>query len=338
MIISAISFTDAGYELGERLKGLFNTGANTFAHERCEKGRLAAWTDLHFIDSDALVFIGATGIAVRAIAPFVEKKTSDPAVVVVDEQGTFAISLLSGHIGGANALASSIALAIGATPVITTATDVNGVFAVDTWAKSCGIKIMNPERIVNVSSELLSDRPVLLINEFFTLGLLPRNVAFHCAAKASIHLTYHSSHQDGALHLVPPVISLGIGCRRNTTKEAIAAEVDALLAEADVLPEAIRNVASVDIKAAEPGLVAFCEERGWPLVTYSADELLAAPGKFTPSQFVKETVGVDNVCERSAVLASDGGTVIAPKHANNGVTCALAAARYSVCFKEGGIK
>ncbi len=137
---------------------------------------MSDWTEEHFSSSDALVFVGAMGIAVRAIAPFVKTKTNDPAVVVVDERGQFSIPVLSGHIGGANELANKIANILDAIPVISTATDINNVFAIDTWAKSQGLKILNPENIKSVSSKLLKGEEVHIKSEFSIVGDLPQNV------------------------------------------------------------------------------------------------------------------------------------------------------------------
>ena len=122
------------------------------------------------------LFIGAIGIALRAIAPYIKTKTKDPAVVVVDELGQFSIPILSGHIGGANELALQIAEDLGSIPVITTATDINKVFAVDTWAKSQGLQILNPQCIKLVSSKLLKGESVHVKSDYPIQGNLPKNV------------------------------------------------------------------------------------------------------------------------------------------------------------------
>ena len=132
MTCAYLAFTSKGLALARKL-----AAAQPGAVARCgENGvTLANWTAAQFAQSDAIVFVGAVGIAVRAIAPHCRSKATDPAVVVLDECGRFAIPLLSGHLGGANDLARRLAKACGAVPVITTATDANGVFAVDEWAK-----------------------------------------------------------------------------------------------------------------------------------------------------------------------------------------------------------
>ena len=164
MLIKAIAFSDNGMRLGERLKAALSegSGAAEFSLDRCASGGLAGWTEGAWNSADALLFIGSCGIAVRAIAPHVKKKTEDPAVVVMDELGTYSIPVLSGHLGGANELAVRIARAAGAIPVVTTATDINGLFAADDWARSQGLAVANPEKIKWVSSRLLAvPRPIL---------------------------------------------------------------------------------------------------------------------------------------------------------------------------------
>ncbi len=155
------------------------------------------------MQSDALIFVGAAGIAVRAIAPHCQSKTTDPAVVVVDECGRFAVPILSGHLGGANDLARAIAAVCGAVPVITTATDAHGIFAVDEWAKHQNCMVLEPERIKLVSGKLLAGQPVHYWTDFPVTGTAPPGL---CPAGARKKPTLHSpSPPPGkALHLVPP--------------------------------------------------------------------------------------------------------------------------------------
>ena len=129
--------------------------------------------------------------------------------------------------------------------------------------------------------------------------------------------------QGGALHLVPRIGVLGVGCRRGTTAQQLKEAFAAFCAASGLSPAAVCAAASIDLKKDEPGLAAFCKAHGWPITFYPADELRAVPGQFTPSAFVASVTGVDNVCERSAVKAS-GGTLLLPKTAGGGVTLALA--------------
>ena len=281
---------------------------------------LAGWTADAFSSGRALVFVGAVGIAVRAVAPHLRSKTSDPAVVAVDECGRFAVPLLSGHLGGANALAENIAAVCGAEPVITTATDRNRVFAVDEWARIQGLKLRNPERIKRVSAKLLAGETIAVRSAFPIDGAAPAGVVLPESGDADVwvDLRPHDS-----LMLVPPVLVLGIGCRRGTEKETLDRRFAAFCAETGVLPEAICAAASIDLKRDEKGLADFCAAHGWPLYFDSAEALAALEGDFTASAFVAQAAGVDNVCERAAVRHARGKLIIR-KHAAEGVTFALA--------------
>ena len=269
MTCAYLAFTSKGLALARKL-----AAAQPGAVARCgENGvTLANWTAAQFAQSDALVFVGAVGIAVRAIAPHCRSKATDPAVVVLDECGRFAIPLLSGHLGGANDLARRLAKACGAVPVITTATDANGVFAVDEWAKHQHCLVAEPARIKKVSSALLAGRTVRFASDWPIQGTPPAGVEpAGDAAQASFALTITPTMTPNALHIIPRIAVLGIGCKRGTP----------------------------------------------------ADELRAAPGQFAHSDFVQSITGVDNVCERAAVLAA-GGPVWAHKWARDGVTFAVA--------------
>ncbi|MFR8401852.1 MAG: cobalamin biosynthesis central domain-containing protein [Faecalibacterium prausnitzii] len=151
-----LAFTAKGEALAHRLAEALPGSVSRCGGDVTLKG----WTAEHFAQDEALIFVGAVGIAVRAIAPHCRSKAADPAVVVVDEGGNFAVPLLSGHLGGANALARALAGICGAVPVITTATDVNGLFAVDLWAKAQNCAVLEPERIKRVSGALLAGQTV----------------------------------------------------------------------------------------------------------------------------------------------------------------------------------
>lgn len=314
---SILTFSARGEALGERLRVWFSQrnevsegeAAIAVEVERCPTGGLDAWTRARFGRVDGLIFIGSCGLALRAVAPYVVSKTTDPAVVVLDEQGTFSVSLLSGHLGGANRLAQAVAQAVGAVPVITTATDRAGVFAVDTWAKAQGLAIANPERIKTVSARLLAEEAVTLASDV-TLS----------------YRTQPQSDADGAaLQLVPPVLTLGVGCRKGIASAVVEESVARFLAEGGYHPAALKRVCTIDLKAQEAGLLAFCRAHDLPLRTYSAQELQALPGAFHGSAFVRSVTGVDNVCERSALLGSGpNGTLLRGKTVYEGLTLALA--------------
>ena len=318
-----LAFTDRGMALAERLAEALPGSVN-----RCGKGgvSLAEWTVQQFAESDALIFVGAAGIAVRAIAPCCRSKAEDPAVVVLDERGQFAIPLLSGHLGGANALARRLAAVCGAIPVITTATDVNGVFAVDEWAVRQGCTVREVERIKRVSGKLLAGGTAAYWSDVPVAGALPAGIAAAQTQKeADFALTLFP--RGDALHLVPEIGILGIGCRRGTTAEQLEAVFSEFCAGSGLAPEGICGAASIDLKQDEDGLRQFCETRGWNIRFYTAEQLREVAGQFTPSSFVQSVTGVDNVCERAAVKAA-GGELCLKKYAASGVTFALAQKPY----------
>lgn len=278
-------------------------------------GPLFAW-------AQAMVFVGAVGIAVRSIAPYVRDKRTDPAVLCLDELGRFVIPLLSGHIGGANALAQTLAQALGALPVITTATDVNQRFSVDAWAARNGLFIDDMAAAKAVSAAIL-EGPVPLCSDFPIAGALPPGVVLGESGPVGICLSWREKRPFArTLLLIPPVIHLGLGCRRGVEAERIGRAVERILAEHGVHPRAVGCAASIDLKRDEPGLLAYCQGRGWPLAFYSAAQLAALEGEFAHSERVLRVTGVDNVCERAAMVGA--ARLVAPKAALDGVTTALA--------------
>lgn len=336
MKAAVIAFSEKGAALGQCILEFFQHQGHTAQLTRCPPEGLAAWTQAHF-KQDALIFIGSCGIAVRAAAPFLRDKTSDPAIVVVDELATYAVSLLSGHIGGANALAAELGQFLGAMPVITTATDCHGVFAIDTWAACKGLKIANPGRIKEISWRLLAGETLRLQSSLPILGPLPPGLILWQEA-GDIIISHRAWENETALHLIPPVLTLGIGCKKNIPPQDIETAFRLMLENADFHPLAVARVCSVDLKAQEPGILSFCRSRSLPYHTFTAPELMAAPGCYPSSAFVRQITGADNICERSAVLGSgEGGKLIAPGRVTNGVKMALAIAPYTLSFKEATV-
>lgn len=329
---------------------------------------VGAWTGEAFAQGcDGIVFVGACGIAVRAVAPYVASKMHDPAVVCVDEAGRWAISLLSGHVGGANDLARRIARIVGATPVVTTATDVRGVFAIDEWAARCGLVIANPQLIKRVSGALLEGGHVgvRVGRQVSVVGELPAGfVREECAngtdsasgirkpcpaeaapdsadAARALHAHVHigpelpCENDPDTLHLITRNAVVGVGCRRGCEPAILQDSVEAALAGLGLAPEAVATLATIDLKAAEPAVVELAANRGWRLRTFSAQALAAQSGDFASSEFVQTHVGVDNVCERA--LACCGAVRVLNKQAHQGTTVAVGLVPEVLSFdmKEG---
>ena len=342
MTIWLLSYTARGRALAARVADIMKNeghGCRTFAlpkfaQEGDEHLTLSAsdWARQGFEQADALIFCCASGIAVRAIAPHVRDKRRDPGVLVLDEGGTFVIPLLSGHLGGANALAVDLAGKLSATPVLTTATDVNGLFAVDVFAKENGLFIEDMALCKAVSAALLHGETVGFRTDLPVAGPLPKGLV---EGDADLGI-YVSAANDRpfprTLRLIPRRYTAGLGCRRGKSEAELEGFLLKNLENCGVgLPE-LKALASIDLKKDEPGLVALGEKLGLPFVTYSAEELRAAPGDFTPSAFVQEVTGVDSVCERAAVLSS-GGALVAKKIAENGMTFALAKKEEAIRFE-----
>lgn len=287
----------------------------------------------YFDKADVMVFIGASGIAVRAIAPHVKSKTTDPAVLVIDERANFVISLLSGHIGGANELARQIAAAVNAVPVVTTATDVNNLFAVDEWAARHDMVISDMHAAKEFAAALVAGKTACFYSDYEVKGMLPNGVERADSGEIGMAITVDKNRKPfgTTVVLMPKILHLGIGCRRNTPLEKIENFVLTELARHGFDLRCVKSIASVDLKKDEQGLLAFAAKYGLPARFYTAAELQEAQGDFTPSAFVKSVAGVDNVCERAAVLAS-GGKLRLRKAAHDGVTLAVAEEPLTIDF------
>ena len=324
-----VAFTRKGALLAEKLRkelgGTVNApdaGSGTGAEK--ERTPLAEWTAENFSRREALIFVGAAGIAVRAVAPHLRSKTEDPAVLCIDECGNHVIPLLSGHLGGANRLARRVAALLGAEAVLTTATDLEGLFAVDLWADRQGMAVLQPERIRQVSAKILRGETIRICCPYPVSGELPERVETvqDCRGGEPDVVVSYRARDGEALQLIPRCLILGVGCRRGTDRETLDAVFSAFCRERKILPQAVAAAASIDLKRDEDGLNAFCRSRDWPVRYYSAPELRVLEGPFSHSDFVESQVGVDNVCERAACFA--GGKLVERKYAASGVTFALA--------------
>ena len=322
-----------GYEVRLDGKSKYISGSLTESHKE--------WTESRFADSDALVFVCACGIAVRSIAPFLKSKKEDPAVLVVDELGKAVIPILSGHYGGANELAEELARLIGARPVITTATDLNNRFAVDTFARKNKCTLYPAWAAKEVSAALIAGEPVGFYSEFEVTGDFPEGLIrvrmndsgtftpedrgrTMPAIGISVTVRSYMAPFRVTARVIPEAVWLGVGCRKGKECEAIKTFLDIYLTGHRIDPRSVKGLCSIDKKKDEPGLIAAAEVHQLEFETFTAAELAAAKGDFSPSLFVARNMGVDNVCERSAVVASHGGKLLAGKKAEFGITCAAA--------------
>lgn len=313
-----------------------NTGDTIAVHES-----LSVWAGEQMAAHHALVFVGACGIAVRAIAPWITDKLHDSPVLVMDEQGQYVIPLLSGHVGGANELAVRLAGELGAVPVITTATDLHDSFAVDLFAKTNDLRICNREGIAKVSAKVLAGEEItmsvptgyLAVDDTIPPGI--RLCAYPPAEKVDVLIADGTEEifrkESAELLLQPKKYILGVGCKKNTDSAKLDSFLKKILDEQGIVIEQIAALASIDVKKEERCLLEFSEKYRIPFWTYTAQELQAVPGEFHSSEFVKAQVGVDNVCERAAMKAAGAdGRICRAKQAQDGMTVAIAEKAWKV--------
>ncbi|MDD2972148.1 MAG: cobalt-precorrin 5A hydrolase [Lachnospiraceae bacterium] len=349
MKLLIVSFTKRGEELADKLQIAFDV---IQIPSRIIKGpfvpTLGEQIGESFRRDDGIIFVGATGIAVRTIAPYLKSKYTDPAVVVLDERAQYCISLLSGHVGGANALARQVASLTGASPVITTATDVNDCFAIDLYARQKDLYMDPVKMCKKISASLLNGEKVLLKSDFPILSSLPNGMELEGAVEEGeenlnhIHFSLFSKGElaKNTLYLLPRILTIGIGCRRGASYEKIEnAVVQSMMRLGSENHHSVKHmlqstlqIASIDLKKDEIGIRQFAEKYRLPFLTFSAEELEQAPGEFSHSDFVNQTAGVDNVCERAAMKACGTGKLIHKKTVYDGVTIAIAMADWSVDF------
>ena len=281
----------------------------------------------------AHIFIGATGIAVRCIAPHLAGKDRDPAVLVVDPTASFVISLLSGHLGGANALTLRVAGLLGAQPVITTASDSLGLPAVDLLAQEKGLIIADLAQAKHIAAALVAGEPVFLDDPENRLGLADSSRAglFRPAPPEpladippTMRVTFRPTPERPRQLLLHAPVFAGIGCRRGTPEEDIRAVLEDALKRADVAPSALAGLASVTLKRDEPGLLRAAERLNLPLRFFTPEELAGYPVA-TPSPKAQEVLGIPGVCEAAALAAAGPhGRLVFGKLAVRNVTVALA--------------
>lgn len=384
MKLAIISFTENGIKLSQMVaKSL--SGSKVTLYTKCSrytaedlkvqrvKESLQVWTAQRMAEGDALLFIGACGIAVRAIAPNLTDKLHDVPVLVMDEEGRYVIPILSGHVGGANELARELAGLMNACPVITTATDVQKKFAVDLFAKRNHLEIMNKDGIAKVSAKALAGRQLTIAvrtqniecyhpkfcevcEEDFTEAenQLLREASMHkqdqeaCGVEPPLRLVPYVKNQqidivvsetpdnkNALIWLRPKRYVVGMGCRKNKDTEELLAFYQETLEQAMVEPGEVYALASIDKKKDEPGLLAISERMRIPFFTYTAEELNRVGACVHSSEFVKAQVGVDNVCERAALAGCEAnGTLIYEKQAFDGMTIAIAERNWSVILDE----
>lgn len=391
MKLSMISFTENGKRLSEYIAGILRL--KSYSDDKIELCKLnqietilytkyksnanevsrgtAFYTEASFVETsvgewakrqmrekNAMLFIGACGIAVRAVAPYLTDKLHDSPVLVMDERGEYVIPILSGHMGGANEIARHLGTITGAQPIITTATDINDKFAVDLFAKENDLCIINKKGIVKVSSKILAGEEItvaiepgyesdlrwkrkytaregssshdsaLMQEEFVAVNNLPKGihkVSYPPEQYVDIVITTKAEAFDAAIILQPREYVIGLGCKRGKSMDEIEDFIMRKLSKYGISTAQVFALSSISQKSDEQGIIRWCRKENVPFFTYTAEELQMVEGAFAKSSFVQAQVGVDNVCERAALkVCGEGGRLICGKCAKNGMTFALA--------------
>nr|WP_288860374.1 cobalamin biosynthesis protein [uncultured Faecalicatena sp.] len=365
--ITIISFTESGSLVNAALKKRFQKegipceGYSTQRFAEKSPGleplpkNIREWIG-EFWGKRGFIFIGASGIAVRYIAPWVRDKFTDSPVVVMDEKEQFVIPLLSGHAGGAVELARQLAAWTGAVPVITTATDVQEKFAVDVFAGQNGMCITDRGLAKAISAAVLEGKKIGFYSSLPISGKMPEELEQCQDIKElkkysyGIAVTLRDAPATGPVHGTPltrtpcqeipgilrlyaePGIVVGLGCRRGTKREQLESGLALVLEQNHIHTRQIEAFASIELKKDEEGILALAEAYEVPFYVFSAEELKTIETVSSHSAFVEQTTGVDNVCERAAVFACQEGALIQPKICADGCTYALVARRRSLSF------
>ncbi|MGA8942795.1 MAG: cobalamin biosynthesis protein [Thermoactinomyces sp.] len=358
--IAVIAMTKHGVEMARRLvrelPGSDLYYPDKFARQDEEKqgitlfsGAVRSLLPSLFQRYDGLILFLSLGVVVRLIAPLLKDKKTDPAVVVIDERGEHAISVLSGHLGGANQLTRRVASMLDARPVITTASDVQETIPVDLFGSQFGWELEDFERVTPVSAAVVNEERVLIIQESGETGWwtrdrpLPDHIQVVSSTRearerefdAALVVTHRCLSpeeagrflQNGVLYR-PKVLVIGIGCNRGTALEELEQVVTETFAELNLSIKSVRNLATIDLKKDEPGLVALSQKYDWRVDAYSPAELNTVPLS-NPSPTVYRYTGAYGVSEPAALLSSGAKKLLLPKKKSGNVTISVALVPHS---------
>lgn len=324
-----IASTDSGVALGDRIRTEFPKSllVSTRHHEQAGHiESIAAFLQANFNTFDTLIFIGALGICVRSIAPYLQDKKEDPAVINMDDQGMFVQSVVSGHIGGANDITRKLAAAIGAQAVITTGSDLRNIWALDTLAGQFGWKAAASQDMNSIISIFVNNQPTALLLDVKDKGTaylektlpdfvevcydLPADLAKYALLIAVTYKKYPAVIP--VLHYHPPVLNIGMGCSRDIEADLLEASVHQQLAQQQLAIESARAIGSIDVKHDETAFIALAGKLQIPFITYTADELNTQQVA-NPSEVVMSKLGVHSVSEASAMLMSGNQELLLEK-------------------------
>lgn len=325
MKIAIAAITSEGKKLGEQLAEKL---PNAFYLSKENNQKIAKLLADNWYKYDAFICIMAAGITVRSIAGLLKDKFSDPCVLTLDDQGKFIISLLSGHIGGGNELAKTVADVTGGVPVITTASDVHGLFAFDLWARQQGL-VTDRSTLTKAASLLVEKRKLKLYCEVESESLPVELQLTESMESADIIVSNRAPFSKGKLVLRPKNLVIGIGCNRNTPEMEFKESLDELFGELALCKESIRNIASIDKKADEIGLLAFADSLGVEIEFYPSNEINQLEN-LSISPAALKAVGAIGVAEPTAILSAGTSLLLCRKRKWKNITMAIAQAPFTL--------
>ncbi|MBS4538575.1 cobalt-precorrin 5A hydrolase [Clostridium sp. D2Q-11] len=336
MKLAIITLTKGGIIQAKRIKSYKNNADIYTLDKYCIEelyaieGKLSEYMPVLFEKYDTLLFIMATGVVVRSISKHIKHKTLDPAILVMDEKGRFIISLLSGHIGGANEAAQSLANLIGAQPVITTASDVKGVIPIDMLAIRLKCYIDNMEDAKDITSLLVNEEPVgietdISIDPEILKGFILKNQKEFNSIKGIVNITNKKEVKSSykSVQLVPQNIVIGIGCRRGISRNKILEAINLSMNDLNLHIKSIKALATIDVKRDEIGILDAAKCLHIPLTIIDRDRIKRIESKFNSSDFVRKTIGVGSVCEPCGYIVSKKGKCLMRKKAYEGITISI---------------
>lgn len=345
MKLGVISVTNQGDLIFEKLKDQFDV--KLYSKNNMSNFKLNDVTKEAIDCCDGLIFISSTGIAVRAVAPYLKSKDVDPPIIVIDCSGKFVISLVSGHLGGANELTLKIAKHINAEPVITTATDNLGIIAPDILAKENNLIIDNLKKAKNIASMLVEGKKITFVDEENKIDLPCGYIDNFQDSCGLIFVTNKDDikkvnkpeldfkeieniilsepngilNKNNTLKLIRKNIILGIGCRKNFDKDKMLEIVKRYLKEYNIDIRAVKKIATVEVKAKEDAILNLAEILDCSLEIHSIEKIKKIHHKYIGSDFVEKTIGVRAVCEPSVELSK--GKLITDKLSCDGMTLCI---------------
>lgn len=326
-----IALTKGSVELAKKIKEVF-PDSNLYTLKKWNEsefeniqGKLSNFIGKLFQRHKILIFIMATGIVVRVISKYLQNKQIDPGIIVIDEKGKFIISLLSGHLGGANEISKLIAKKIGAQPVITTSSEINHKLSVDLIAKKFNLVINDMEKAKKITSMIVNNEKIAIIDEY---GIkLPDYFSNDDSITNGLIIISNKMNlkiKKKNVQLIPKNLVIGIGCKKGIKKEKVIKSIREKLNELEKDPKSIKCLSTVEIKKDELGLHETAEYYEVKLEFIPLNEIKKVEHKFEQSNFVRETIGVSSVSQPCAYLSSNRtGKFLLKKQKLNGLTISI---------------